>query len=128
LAVRQDGGGSRSIALAFINDARLVIPVGPRNLSSYGGSLLRPLLLSALYLYLSILVSSSVEMWWSDGVVRGVYVSGMMSSSWNICLLKFVNLSRFTSTGLVSCCLIMFQNNLGLYLSMSGSSSYSWAR
>jgi hypothetical protein len=28
----------------------------------------------------------------------------------------------------VSCCLIMFQNILGLYLSMSGSSSYSWAR
>ena len=88
MAVRQDPGGSRSMALAFRKDARLAIPFGPMNFSNYGGSLLRPLLLSALYLYLSMLVSSSVEMWWSDGVVRGVYVSGMMSSSWTYCSLK----------------------------------------
>ncbi len=116
------------MALAFRKDARLAIPFGPMNFSNYGGSLLRPLLLSALYLTLSMSVSSSVDMWWADGVVSGVYVSGWMVSSWKIWRLKFVNLSRFTSTGLVSCCLIMFQNILGLYLSMSGSSSYSWAR
>ena len=116
------------MALAFRKDARLAIPFGPMNFSNYGGSLLRPLLLSALYLTLSISVSSSVEMWWSDGVVSGVYVSGGMVSSWKMCLLKVVNLSRLTSTGLVSCYLSMFQNILGLYLSMFGSSSCSCAR
>jgi hypothetical protein len=116
------------MALTFRKDARLETPVAPRNFSSYGGSLLRPLLLSALYLTLSISVSSSVEMWWSDGVVSGVYVSGGMVSSWKMCLLKVVNLSRLTSTGLVSCYLSMFQNILGLYLSMFGSSSCSCAR
>ena len=69
------------MALAFRKDARLETPVAPRNFSIYGGSLLRPLLLSALYLTLSISVSSSVDMWWADGVVSGVYVSGRMVSS-----------------------------------------------
>jgi hypothetical protein len=51
----------------------------------------------------------------------------MMSSSKKISLLKFVNLSIFTSIGLVSCYLIMLQNFLGLYLSRSGSSNCSFA-
>ena len=69
------------MALAFRKDARLETPIAPRNFSNYGGRLLRPLLLSALYLTLSISVSSSVDMWWADGVVSGVYVSGRMVSS-----------------------------------------------
>ena len=43
--------------------------------------MLRPLLFVALYLWARISVSSLGEMWWADGVVSGVNVSGMMSSS-----------------------------------------------
>ena len=69
------------IALSFKNVARLEIPVSPRNLSSYGGILLSPLLFVALYLYSSMPFNSSVEMWWFSGFDSGVYWSGIMSSS-----------------------------------------------
>ena len=72
LAVRQDSGGSLSMALAFRNDARQRIPGAPRNFNNCGGILLRPLLFDALYLCSSIVVSSSVEMWCWDGLVSGV--------------------------------------------------------
>ena len=72
MAVRQEVGGAWSMALAFRKVARLCVPVGPRNFRSCGGSLLRPLLFDALYLWAKISVSSSGEMWWSDGLVSGV--------------------------------------------------------
>ena len=81
LAVRQEVGGTWSIALALRNDARLWMPWAPRNFNSWGGIVLRPLLFVALYLFARISVSSLGEMWWADGVVSGVNVSGMMSSS-----------------------------------------------
>ena len=121
MAVRQEVGGIWSIALAFRNVARLSIPFAPRNFSSWGGILLKPLLFVALYLWVNMWVSSYDEMWCLAGLVSGVYVSGMMSSSKNISLLNSVNLSSLTSTGLVSFCLSMFQNCLGLYFSISGS-------
>jgi hypothetical protein len=65
-------------------------------------------------------VSSSGEMYCCAGLVSGVYVSGRMSSSKNISLLKSMNLSMLTSMGLVSVYLIIFQNCLGLYFRMSG--------
>jgi hypothetical protein len=73
-------------------------------------------------------VSSSGEMYCCAGLVSGVYVSGRMSSSKNISLLKSMNLSMLTSMGLVSVYLIIFQNCLGLYFRMSGSSNWSLAR
>lgn len=72
MAVRQEDGGACVIALSFRNVARLVIPYGPRNLSSYGGSLLRPLLFVALYLCSRMAVSSLLVMWWCAGLVSGV--------------------------------------------------------
>jgi hypothetical protein len=123
LAVRQDVGGAWSIALALRNDARLRIPVSPRNFKSCGGILLRPLLFVALYLCARMLVSSLGEMWWAGGVVSGVNVSGMMSSSKNMSSLNLVNLSSGISIGLLSCYLSIFQNLIGLYFNMSGSSN-----
>jgi hypothetical protein len=128
LAVRQEVGGSWSIALVLRKVARHSIPFYPRNFNSYGGSLLRPLLFAALYLTLSMSDNSWGEMWWSVGFVSGWYVSGGMSSLWKMSLVKFVNFAMLISTSLVSFCLSIFQNSLGLYLSMSGSSSYSLAR
>ena len=104
-----------------------MIPSGPRNLSNYGGNWLKPLLFAALYLYLSIFVNSSGVMWWSVGFVSGVNVSGGMDSLWKIYLLKFVNVSRLTSIGLVSCYLSIFQNTFGLCFSMSGRSNCIFA-
>ena len=127
MAVRQDVGGAWSIALAFKNDARLSIPWAPRNFRSCGGILLRPLLFVALYLCVRTSVSSLDEMWWAGGVVSGVNVSGMMSSSKNMSSLNFVNLSSGISIGLLSCYFSMFQNLIGLYFSISGSSNYSSA-
>ena len=68
-----------------------------------------------------------MEMWCRSGLVSGVYASGIMSSSKKISLLNSVNLSIFTSIGLVSCCLSMLQNCLGLYFKISGSSNYIFA-
>jgi hypothetical protein len=73
LAVRQEVGGAYVMALAFKKLARLSIPAVPRNFRSYGGSLLRPLLLVALYLCSKMPVSSSLDMWWWSGLARGVY-------------------------------------------------------
>jgi len=78
LAVRQEVGGSYSIALLFRKGARHVILSVPRNFSSYGGSWLKPLLFAALYLYLSMFVSSSGVIRWSAGLVNCVFVSGGM--------------------------------------------------
>ena len=125
--MRQEVGGSWSIALELRNEARHPITFSPRNFNSYGGSLLRPLLFAALYFALSISDSSWGEMWWAVGFVSGVYVSGGMSSLWKMSLVNFVNFAMLISTSLVSFCLSMFQNSLGLYLRMSGSSSYSCA-
>jgi hypothetical protein len=80
-----------------------------------------------LYLWVKIAVSSYVEMWCCVGLVSGVYVSGMMSSSKNISLLYSVNLSISTSIGLVSYCFSMLQNYLGLYFNISGSSNCIFA-
>jgi hypothetical protein len=126
LAVRQEAGGSYSIALSFKNDARHVIPSAPRNFNNYGGSWLKPLLFVALYLCLSMFVSSSGVMWCSAGFVNGVYVSGGMVSSWKMSLLNFVKVSRLISIGLVSLYFSMFQNSFGLYLSISGRSNCSF--
>jgi hypothetical protein len=52
--------------------ARLCIPAAPRNLSSCGGMILRPLLLVALYLCARMSVSSYCDMWWFSGLVSGV--------------------------------------------------------
>jgi hypothetical protein len=128
LAVRQEVGGSWSIALVLRKVARHSIPFFPRNFNSYGGSLLRPLDLAALYLSLSISDSSWGEMWWAVGFVSGVYVSVGMSSLWKMSLVNLVNFAMLISTSLVSFCLSMFQNSLGLYFRMSGSSNYSRAR
>ena len=124
MAVRQDAGGSYSIALAFKNVARLCIPVFPRNFSNCGGNLLSPLLFVALYLCSRMSVSSVGEMWWLAGFARGVYSSGIMSSSKNISLLNAVNWDIGTSMGLESFCFNIFQNCLGLYFRIFGSSNY----
>ena len=108
--------------------ARHSIPFSPRNFSSYGGSLLRPLDLVALYLSLSMFDNSWGDMWWAVGFVSGVYVSGGMSSLWKMSLVNFVNFAMLISTSFVSFCLSMFQNSFGLYLRMSGSSIYNRAR
>ena len=108
--------------------ARHSIPFSPRNFSSYGGSLLRPLDLVALYLSLSMFDNSWGDMWWAVGFVSGVYVSGGMSSLWKMFLVNFVNFAMLISTSFVSFCLSMFQNSFGLYLRMSGSSIYNRAR
>jgi hypothetical protein len=81
LAVRQEVGGAWLMALSLRKVARLCIPDGPRNFRSCGGSLLRPLLLVALYLWSSIVVNSACVMWLCSGLVRGVYLSSIMSSS-----------------------------------------------
>ena len=60
------------MALALRKAARLWVPFGPRNFRSCGGSLLKPLLFVALYLWAKISVSSSGEMCWSAGLVSGV--------------------------------------------------------
>ena len=46
--MRQEVGGGEVMALALRKVARLWIPVGPRNLRSWGGKVLNPLLLVAL--------------------------------------------------------------------------------
>ena len=111
------------MALSFRNDARQRIPGDPRNFNSYGGIVLRPLLFDALYLCSRIAVSSSVEMWCWDGLVSGVYESGMISSSKKMSLLNCVKRASCTSSGLVSVCFSMFQNLIGLYFRMSGRSN-----
>ena len=50
------------MALALRKAARLWVPFGPRNFRSCGGSLLKPLLFEALYLWAKISVSSSGDM------------------------------------------------------------------
>jgi hypothetical protein len=50
------------MALALRKAARLWVPFGPRNFRSCGGSLLKPLLFVALYLWAKISVSSSGDM------------------------------------------------------------------
>jgi hypothetical protein len=59
LAVRQDWGGAAVIALEFRKFVKLSIPAVPKNFSNYGGSILFPRLLVALYFFYSINFSSS---------------------------------------------------------------------
>jgi hypothetical protein len=61
--------------------AKLLIPAGPRNFNNCGGKWLRPLLFVALYFYSNMVASSSWDMKWCSGLVRGVYLSGIISSS-----------------------------------------------
>ena len=123
LAVRQEVGGAYLIALSLRNDARLWIPFGPRNLSSCGGNLLRPLLLVALYLCSKMFASSLSEMRWWSGWVSGVKVSGSRFASWNIFLLYSVNCAMGTSTELLFFYFSIPQNCFGLYFSIVGSSN-----
>jgi hypothetical protein len=81
------------MALTFRNVAKLCIPAGPRNFSSCGGRLLRPLLFVAVYFYSRMDANSCWDMRCCYGLVRGVYVSGMMSSSWKRFLLYAVKSS-----------------------------------
>jgi hypothetical protein len=58
LADLHDAGGSEVIALSVKNVARQLTPAVPRNFSSWGGILLNPRLLHALYLCYNTCVSS----------------------------------------------------------------------
>jgi hypothetical protein len=69
------------MALVLRKVARLCIPAGPRNFNSCGGRLLRPLLFVAVYFYSKMAANSDWEIRCCVGLVRGVYVSGSMSSS-----------------------------------------------
>ena len=69
------------MALAFRNVATHEMPAGPRCLSSSSGILLRPELLFALNLWLSVLVSSAYVMWLAGASVSAEYPSGGMDSS-----------------------------------------------
>ena len=60
------------IALSVRKDAKHPIPAAPKNLRSWGGSLLSPLLLFALYLYYNTCASSFwVIVYWA-GLLRGL--------------------------------------------------------
>ena len=81
LADLHDLGGSAVIALSVRKVARHPIPAVPRNFSSWGGNLLSPRLLHALYLCYNTCASSYCVMRGSDDVAMGVYVSGVILSS-----------------------------------------------
>jgi hypothetical protein len=78
-AALHDSGGSDVIALSVRKVAKQRTPVDPRNFSSWGGNLLDPRLLHALYLCYSTWVSSSYVMRWFYGLAMGVYVSAGIS-------------------------------------------------
>ena len=98
MTVRQEVGGGDVMALALRKVARHWTPAGQRNFRSWGGRILRPLLFVALYLLSRIYDSSVGVMRLWSGSVRGVYLSGWMSSSWNSVLLYLVKSSRGTCT------------------------------
>jgi hypothetical protein len=77
--------------------ARLCIPAGPRNFNSCGGRLLRPLLFVAVYFYSKMAANSDWDIRCCAGLVRGVYVSGIISSSWKRFLLYAVKSSSAIS-------------------------------
>ena len=64
---------------------------------------------------------------WFSGLDSGVYLSGMMSSSWNISLLNVVNFATGTSMVLSSRYFNIPQNCLGLYFIIFGSSNWNCA-
>ena len=68
------------MALVSRKVAKLCIPAGPRNFKSCGGKLLRPLLFVAVYFYSKMFANSDWDIRCCVGLVRGVYLSGMISS------------------------------------------------
>ena len=81
LEVRQAKGGSWSMALWLSRSATQPIPRGPRCLRSWGGSELRPELLSALKWWVRVAVSSAGVMCWVAALRTGVYSSGGIEAS-----------------------------------------------
>ena len=122
-----DSGGSYVIALSVRNVARQLTPVVPKNFSSWGGSLLNPRLLFALYLCFSTWVSSSVVMRCLCGAVNGVYSSTGISSLWYMALLYRTSWFIGIATSSVPFCFIMFQNFYGCFFRMSGNVNYNRA-
>lgn len=115
------------MALEFRKFARLPTPAVPKNFRRWGGKMLRPRLFVALYFFSRMNFNSPSVIKCGVGSDNGVYVSGVTFSSKKISLLKVV--SALIGIGLsldLGCCNI-YQNYLGLYLSMFGNSYDSTA-
>jgi hypothetical protein len=56
LAVLHEGGGAAAMALSFRKVVRLAIPAVPKNLSTWGGRELPPLLLVVFIIYIVVLI------------------------------------------------------------------------
>ena len=79
------------MALSFRKVVRLAIPAVPKNLSTWGGRGLPPLLLVALQLNCSTYLISSVVMKFADGDLSGLYCLVVALASQKIYSLYFAS-------------------------------------
>ncbi len=112
------------MALSFRKVARLAIPAVPKNLSTWGGRRLPPLLLVALQLQFSTYLSSSVVMKFAVGDLSGLYSSIAASALQNISLLYCANSLSGSSFVSMLPYFNSFQNALGFYFIIVGSMNY----
>ena len=97
-----------------------LIPSAPICFRIWSGIWLKPELLFALNAFLIVYVSSAGVICSAPGVASGEYISSGSVSSWSMLLLCFANACGLRAEVSASFSFSIFQNYLGLYLSMSG--------